>query len=289
MPALISPFRRNGGIEIDAHRHNVSALGRRGVTGFLIGGSTGEGPYLEPGEREVLVAAARESAPHAFLLAGIHAPTLRTARSQTSEADAGGADAVLVSVPTALLRGRHSLVQGFFQDVAGSSPLPVFLYSFPQETGYEIPLEMVARLALHPNVAGMKDSGGHPGRMTDLVSAAPEGFFLYAGASAAVSLSVAAGATGSITASGNHLPELVAAIVARARRSARSAADAQASLTAAARAVEQFGIAGTKAAALLAGLRPGRVRRPLRELTRHQRRVVEQAWSAAVTDRTPRT
>jgi len=287
MPALITPFRRNGDLDVDAHRHNLALLRRRGIEGFLVAGSTGEGPFLEPGEREILLAAARETVPEAFLIAGIHAPTPRIAQAQIREAKAGGADALLVSAPTALLKGRHHLVEAFLREVAGDSPLPVLLYSFPQETGYELPIDVAADLAGQPNVIGMKDSGGHPVRMADLASATPAEFLRYAGASAAVSASIGAGAKGAITGSGNHLPELVSEVVTRARRSVASASGAQATLRAATRAIEQFGIAGTKAAAALAGLQPGTVRRPLRGLTTNQRRIVERAWTAAVADRAP--
>jgi dihydrodipicolinate synthase/N-acetylneuraminate lyase len=287
MPALITPFTRSGSIDIDAHRRNVVALAQRGVRGFLVGGSTGEGPFLESGERERLTAAARETAPGAFLLAGITAPSLRMALGQIGEAHAAGADAVLVLSPTALLGGRHDLVEGFFADVADAAPLPTFLYSHPKGTGYEIPLEVIAALAAHHNVAGMKDSGGDPIRAAAILTQAPPQFLLYAGSSPAIALSRAAGAHGAIAASANHLPELVREVVERAGRSPRAAAAAQAALTTASTAVERFGIAGTKAAARLAGLEPGTLRRPLRPLTRSQARAVEAAWSAAVAVRAP--
>ena len=59
MPALITPFTRSGVLDEDAHVHNVVHLERSGVTGFVLGGSTGQGPYLEAGERARLVGATR--------------------------------------------------------------------------------------------------------------------------------------------------------------------------------------------------------------------------------------
>lgn len=44
--------------------------------------------------------------------------------------------------------------------VADCSPVPVVLYSVPANTGLELPLEAVARLSRHPNIVGLKDSGG---------------------------------------------------------------------------------------------------------------------------------
>ena len=47
-----------------------------------------------------------------------------------------------------------------FTAVADSSPIPVVLYSVPANTNVDIPVEVVARLARHPNIVGIKDSGG---------------------------------------------------------------------------------------------------------------------------------
>ncbi len=287
MPALVTPFVRNGRIDLDAHRHNAETMLGRGIAGLLLGGTNGEGHYLEPGEREQLIATARETVPRAFLLAGIAAQSLRMALAQAAEAAAGGADAVLALPPTEVVRNRHHLVEQFYLDLAEASDLPVFLYSHPKVTLYEIPTETIVAVAQHPNVVGMKDSGGHPVRASAVMNATPDGFILYAGASAALALSVAAGAHGAITASTNHLPELVTEVVGRARRSPRTAATPQRSLTTAATAIEAFGIPGTKAAARLAGLKPGLARRPLLPLKRSQQRAVERAWLAAVADRTP--
>jgi len=48
----------------------------------------------------------------------------------------------------------------FFRTVADHSPLPVLLYNVPAFTGYDLPAELVAELAQHPNIIGIKESGG---------------------------------------------------------------------------------------------------------------------------------
>lgn len=44
--------------------------------------------------------------------------------------------------------------------LADSSPVPVVLYSVPANTGLELPLDAVVELSQHPNILGVKDSGG---------------------------------------------------------------------------------------------------------------------------------
>ncbi len=284
MPALITPFTRSGLIDPDATAHNVSLLWERGVRGFLLAGSNGEGPYLEPGERTTLCRIAKEAAPRAFILCGVAAESVRTALAQAEEAAAGGADAALVLSPTTLVRGRHPLVARFFADVADAAPLPVYLYSVPGVTAYDLPVDVALEAAAHANVTGMKDSGGHPVKAAALVAGAPEGFTLYVGSSPALTQSVAAGAVGGITSSANYAPRLVGRVVASARRSVRSALEAQRKLTKLAAAVEVHGVAGVKAAAAEAGLRPGIPRPPLRPLTGAALRTVRKVVGAYLAD-----
>ena len=97
MVALITPFVENGSIDGPAHRHNLARLAEWEVGGFLIGGSTGQGPYLEAGERAVLTALARdELGQDAFLLTGVSAQSVRQALEQIGEGADAGADAVAV-------------------------------------------------------------------------------------------------------------------------------------------------------------------------------------------------
>src|SRR5680860_652687 len=143
MVALITPFNAGGSLDESAHIHNLETLTARGLDGFLLAGSTGQGPYLEPGERAFLTATARGALGSAvFLLTGISAQSVRQAMTQVTEAADAGADAVLVTTPTLLLRGNHQLVGSFYRTVADRSPLPVFCYTVPAVTGCELPIQV---------------------------------------------------------------------------------------------------------------------------------------------------
>jgi len=232
----------------------------------VLAGSTGEGPYLEPGERTTLVAEARSVSPDAFLLCGINAETVRLAAAQIAEASIAGADAVLVITPTTLVRDRDAGVEGFFMDVAAGTDLPVFLYTVPRVTGYELPLEPILRLATRPTVAGMKDSSGKPERVGELAGNVTEPFDMFVGASRAVAAGIAAGAFGAITASANYCWPLLTRLVASAAAGDDDSAVLQNVLDALTAVIEPHGLPATKEAASMVGLRPGYPRRPLRPL-----------------------
>lgn len=266
MPALITPFTQRGEIDTKAHTHNMRVLADRGIEGFVIGGSNGEGPYLEPGERGRLVKAGRRRKAH--FMCGIAAESTRMALAQVAEATEGGADTLLVMTPTTLTRGRDDAVVDFYRAVADRAKVPILLYSVPSVTGYSLPHELIARLSRHDNIIGMKDSSGDVVRLQTIIDTVPGDFVLYSGASKALTAAIAVGCYGAITGSGNYAPDLVLKTMAAAREDPAKARRDQKRLSRLSSDVEAHGIPGVKAAARAAGLEPGYPRQPLTRLTR---------------------
>ena len=264
MPALVSPFDDHGELDIDAHQYNLRFLYSLGIRGFLLGGSTGEGPYLEPGDRSRLVEAARETiGSDSYLICGVAAETVRQAQAMIAEAADSGADSALVITPTTLTRNRLRYVENYYQLVADASPIPVLLYSVPPVTAFELPEDLIVRLSEHPNIAGLKDSGGDPVKMQRLVNRVEKGFYLYTGSTQALTLTLTAGAYGAITASTNYLPTLLLELVNVATDDPIKARSLQQRASVVSAGVERLGIPGVKAAAAVAGLHPGLPRLPL--------------------------
>lgn len=266
MPALVTPFTQRGEIDTKAHTHNMRVLADRGIEGFVIAGSNGEGPYLEPGERETLVKAGRRRKAH--FMVGIASESTRGALSQVAEATEGGADTLLVLTPTTLARGRDDAVMDFYRAVADRANVPVLLYSVPGVTSYNLPIELIARLSRHENIIGMKDSSGDVVRLQSILDSVPRGFVLYSGASRAVTAAMAVGCYGAITGSGNYAPELVRKLVEKAAESPEAVRRDQKKLSGLSGDIEAHGIPGVKAAARAAGLQPGYPRAPLTRLSR---------------------
>ena len=272
MPALVTAMRSDGAIDEDAHQRNVAIVSERGARGVVLAGSTGEGPYLEPGERGRLIEGARSAAPDIVVVCGINAETTRSAVQLAEEC--GGADLLLVITPTSLVRTRADAVEQFYRDVADASPLPILLYTVPSVTGWELPVASIRTLATHPGVIGMKDSGGDPSRLDELHETIEAGFTVYAGASRALAESSRRGAWGAITASANYA-------LADVSLAARGDDHAQKRLAALATAVEQHGVAGTKYASDRTGLSAGPARSPVLPLTEDARRDVDAALATA--------
>jgi len=257
LSALVTPFAGDGSLDTAAHRFNLRTLSEGGVRGFLLGGSTGEGPYLEPGERSELMSQARaELGDSTYLLCGVAAESLWQAVAQIDEAVTGGADAALVVTPTSLVRGRHDLVAAFFREIAVASPLPIFLYTVPNVTGYTLPVETIIDLSHASGIVGVKDSSGEPDRAGAIRAGAPDDFLIMIGSSRAIATGREQGAHGAITASSNYAARLVQRVV-------DGEPGTQELLTPLVAHIEPNGVPGTKVAAELTGLRVGVLRRPL--------------------------
>ena len=124
----------------------------------------------------------------------------------------------------------------------------------------------VLSVANRPGIVGMKDSGGQPLRVQQIMGGVNNDFRMFAGASPALALSMAAGGYGAITASANYAPTLVSDVVDAARKGLDKAADAQDKLAGLSRLVDSRGVPGVKLAAEIAGLQPGLPRLPLEPL-----------------------
>lgn len=266
MPALITPFGQRGEIDIKAHTLNMRVLADQGIQGFVVGGSTGEGPYLEPGERGRLIKAGRRRKAH--FMAGIAAETTRSALALASEAIEAGADSLLVMTPTTLARGMEDAIVRHYKTVADRSKVPVYLYSVPNVTAYNLSVDSIWRLSRHENIAGMKDSSGDVVRLQAIVDATPSDFLLYTGSTRSITAAMSVGCYGAITNSGNYTPGLVMSTLEAAMEDPAKARRLQKRLSRLSADVESHGIPGVKAAAKAAGLEPGYPRAPLTRLSR---------------------
>ena len=153
--------------------HNVERYSRTAMSGLVLLGSTGEAVMLSDEEsREVLKVARGAAAPEKVLLAGVGRESVIETLRLAAYAAELEYDAVLVRTPHFFrkqMRNREMLT--YYQAVADQSALPVVLYSVPPCTAYDLPVEVVAELAMHPNIIGMKDSSGNVERIGQLVEA----------------------------------------------------------------------------------------------------------------------
>jgi 4-hydroxy-2-oxoglutarate aldolase len=153
----------------------------------------------------------------------------------------------------------------YYTAVAEASPVPVLLYNFMAATGVNLAPSAVARLADHPNIAGIKESGSDLAQIADLVALSSSSFSVLAGSATTFFAALCAGVGGGILALGAVVPEACVRLfdLVRAGRLDDARALQRALLPIARFISAQHGVAGLKAALQAAGIDAGVPRRPL--------------------------
>jgi len=237
------------------------------LSGFVVLGSNGEAALMDEDESDRVVGAAREIVPsgRAFIV-GTGRESTQATIGATRRAAALGADAVLVRTPgffksqmTTDVFVRH------YSAVADASPVPVLLYNFTAVTGVNLLPAAAARLATHPNIVGMKESGGDVAQIADLVAQTPASFAVLAGSSNTFYAALCVGVAGGILALAGLVPEPCVRLFELTREGRHDEARAlQQQLLPLGRLLGQVhGVAGLKAAMKLAGCDVGMPRPPL--------------------------
>ncbi|HEV2021517.1 MAG TPA: dihydrodipicolinate synthase family protein [Terriglobales bacterium] len=171
-PPLTTPFYPDGKVYFRKLEANVERYSKTPVAGLVVLGSTGEAILLSDDEqREVLRAAREAAAPEKVLVAGTGSESAVETLRLTEYAATLGYDAAMVRTPhyyKAQMKPENMLA--FYRTVADRSPLPVIIYNFPPNTGYDIPAEVVIALAEHPNLIGIKESGGDINKVKAMVA-----------------------------------------------------------------------------------------------------------------------
>ncbi|KMY66501.1 hypothetical protein AAU61_15180 [Desulfocarbo indianensis] len=267
LPPVVTPFDHNEDLDLAAFKANLARWNRTGLSGYLVVGSNGESVFLSEKERDQLLAASREAAaPDKIIMAGTGAESTRATIQQTRRAAELGADCALVITPH-YFKGQMTPARlaDHYRRVADDSPLPILVYNFPQATGLNLAAEAVARMAEHPNVAGIKDSSGNIAQLSELLRLCPKDFAVFVGNAAVFFPALCLGAAGGILAAANVIPErcveLQQAFQAGDLTQAR---DLQWRLVSLAVMVTvTHGVGGLKAAMAMNGYQPGVVRSPL--------------------------
>ncbi len=171
--ATTTPFYSDERLYLRKLEANVARYSRSLLSGLVILGSTGEAPALSDDEsHQVLKAAAEAASAEKVLIAGVGRESLSATLALAEVAAENKYDAVLVRTPTYYSTQMTEVaVLNYYRAVADRSPLPVVLYNIPRCVPYDIPVSVVAELAHHPNIIGIKDSSGDFRRLQATIEA----------------------------------------------------------------------------------------------------------------------
>ena len=265
---IATPFRDDGAVDERALAANVARWMTTSLTGLVVLGSNGEAAQLEDDEADRVVEIVRAGVPSSRpLIAGTGRESTRATIAANRRAASAGVDAVLVRTPSFFKPQMTSdAFVRHYTEVADASPVPVLLYNVSIYTGVNLLPDAVERLAVHPNIIGIKESGSDVGQMAEYVARTPDDFTVLAGSATTLVHAFCAGCDGAILALASLVPdECVRMMTLVTERRLDEAQALQRRLMPLARSVgSTYGVPGLKAALELIGYTGGAPRPPLR-------------------------
>jgi dihydrodipicolinate synthase/N-acetylneuraminate lyase len=170
-PPLTTPFGADGELLLGKLESNIEKLNLTGLAGYVVLGSTGEVVYLSKEEKlEILRTARAAAAEGKLLIAGTAEESLRATLEMTARAAELDYHAVMIRTPHYYKAAMDRAAEvTYYKMVADASALPVIIYNFPQVTGIDLAADIVAELAEHRNIIGIKESSGSVEKVTRML------------------------------------------------------------------------------------------------------------------------
>lgn len=264
---IATAFDASGEVDYSTFAENTVAFGATKLSGLVVLGSNGEFTLLSHDEKVKLVETARNHLPaEKMVIAGTGCESFKETLQLTKECAAVGADVALVVTPNYYKKDMNEAALGnFYTMLADASPIPVMIYNMPGNSGVNVPSSLTLKLAAHPNITGIKDSGGNIVQISEVLAKAPEGFSVFAGSGSYLLATLLLGGVGGTLAVANVVPNYCAEIqenfgkgdIEKARKMQLALLPLNAAVT------SRFGIGGMKAAMDMVGFKGGLPRLPI--------------------------
>jgi 4-hydroxy-tetrahydrodipicolinate synthase len=211
--ALLTPVSRDGSLDIGALTAHARNLVSAGIDGFLICGTTGEGPLLDDDE---VVAATRALVDtcdgRAVVLTQVGRPSTTATARLLGRAQDAGADGVMAVAPYYYALEDAQVEAHYASLKASAREFPLYAYSIPRRTGNDLHPVLTRRLA-GLGLSGIKDSTRSLERHRDYLQlaldVAPRKFAVLMGSDGFVLQALQGGSNGIVSAVANAHPHLL--------------------------------------------------------------------------------
>ena len=204
--ALVTPFRRDGGLDEETLRRLVRRQIDAGIDFLVPCGTTGESPTLTRAEHlrvvEITLEEANGKTP---VLAGAGGYNTHEVIELARELESMGANGILSVTPYYNKPTQEGLFQ-HYTAIASAIRLPIVVYSVQGRTGINVEPATLARLAQIPNIVGVKEASGNIGQMANVIHEVPPAFTVLSGDDAITIPLMALGGRGVISVVSNQIP-----------------------------------------------------------------------------------
>ncbi|GAA0612105.1 4-hydroxy-tetrahydrodipicolinate synthase [Virgibacillus siamensis] len=278
LTAMVTPFDENGKVDFQKTTDLIEHLLENGSDGLVIAGTTGESPTLTKEEKISLlkhtVKTVNQRVP---VIAGTGSNNTAASISFTKEAEACGADAIMLVVPYYNKPSQRGLYE-HFATIANATGLPVMLYNIPGRSVVKMDADTIVQLSKVENIVSVKEASGDIDLISEVIERTNDNFSVYSGEDSTTLPLLAVGGDGVISVAshviGNEIQQMVSAFksgnVSEAGALHRKLLPVMNGLFAAP------SPSPVKAALSMKGINMGSVRLPLLELTDAEKQVLKQ-------------
>lgn len=154
--ATPTPFRQDMSIDEVSVQRMVDHQRRLGVTGLMLGGTCGEGPWMTADDLCELTRAAAGGDMTVAVQVTDNSP--RRILERAEKVAEAGAQVAVLSAPFFLMNALPVHLLNFYREVVRRSPIPVGIYDRGKAAAYPLNDQMLAELLEEPNLVMVKDS-----------------------------------------------------------------------------------------------------------------------------------
>lgn len=272
LPAIITPFDVEGNVDFDLLRDIVRFQIDKGVHGFFVCGTVGEGPLMSIEQRKsVAEAVVREAKGKVPVI--VHVGTTNTAESVelAKHAESIEANAVGAVTPYFFKPDLEGLIM-HYRLISEAVRVPTFVYNIPQQTGFNLTPEIFRKLCSIENIHGIKDSSGSLSQIQEIIETAPKHVTVINGADDILLAALLVGVNAEISGVANVAPEILVELYENFREgNYKKALELQRKTNVLRRILYEWSsIPSIKAALELRGIKAGMPKKPLRPLKQEE-------------------
>ena len=216
--ALVTPFQADGSVDFGKLRELVNWHLAQGTDGIVALGTTGESSTMSHEEDDDVARCIIETVNGKIpVIVGAGSNCTQTQLEKSRKYHDLGADGLLLITPYYNKANDEGMYR-HFATVADAIDTPVILYNVPGRTGCAISPACCARLAKHPNIAGIKEASGNISYTAKIARLLSDDFCMFSGNDDMIVPVMSLGGCGVISVWANICPkechDLVAAFAA---------------------------------------------------------------------------
>ncbi|KOP37964.1 4-hydroxy-tetrahydrodipicolinate synthase [Flavobacterium sp. WLB] len=206
--ALVTPFKKDFSVDIEALQRVVNFSIDGGVEYLVVMGTTAENATLTTEEKELVISTVIDvNKGRLPLVLGVGGNNTMQIVEELKTRDFSAFEAILSVSPYYNKPTQEGIYQ-HFKAIAEASPIPVILYNVPGRTSSNMLPSTVVRLANDfKNIVAIKEAAGDMAQALKLIKDAPKDFLVISGDDMIALPIVLAGGAGVISVIGQGFPK----------------------------------------------------------------------------------